>query len=456
MFRNVLVVAMVLWNVAAPTSMAKDNVLPTPDTQPAPKPEPAVQAAYGIDPKTEARVDHVRLGQTIRMEVKNYAALEKMQRDGCKGETSCQEKQLHLFLNRMEIKGLRPTVDSGKQDIEFRLLRRDSIPEYLDDKQQKAVWAALFGFLDNPHRTVKVNVSVGLEGGKAIQSNATVTLVRLEADYSLLLYGALLVGMLVLYGKGVSKDLFSDRGVTADGALALSLARLQMGFWFFLVVAAFLFIWLVIGELPVIPVSVLSLIGIAGGTTLGAAMIDNSKRAQASAKVQSEQEKVKTAGDLKTTIEAKIREREQIKTSLEEMDARQQDNVALVELKKKSFADISTAIEGLEGELRSLEAKLPTLREVSAAAKSQQFAVSKQSLTFIEELFSDGNGWSLHRVQMGVWTLVLGFVFVSKVLENLAMPEFDATLLALMGISSGTYLGFKIPELQPTASAKTT
>lgn len=138
------------------------------------------------------------------------------------------------------------------------------------------------------------------------------------------------------------------------------------------------------------------------------------------------------------------------------MDAKQQDNVALVELKKKSFADISTAIERLEGELRSLEAKLPTLKEVSAAAKSQQYAVSKQRLTFIEELFSDGNGWSLHRVQMGVWTLVLGFVFVSKVLENLAMPEFDVTLLALMGISSGTYLGFKIPELQPTASAKTT
>jgi hypothetical protein len=28
------------------------------------------------------------------------------------------------------------------------------------------------------------------------------------------------------------------------------------------------------------------------------------------------------------------------------------------------------------------------------------------------------------------------------------MPEFGATLLALMGISAGTYLGFKIPEKQ--------
>lgn len=29
---------------------------------------------------------------------------------------------------------------------------------------------------------------------------------------------------------------------------------------------------------------------------------------------------------------------------------------------------------------------------------------------------------------------------------NILMPEVDATLLGLMGISSGTYLSFKIPE----------
>ena len=30
------------------------------------------------------------------------------------------------------------------------------------------------------------------------------------------------------------------------------------------------------------------------------------------------------------------------------------------------------------------------------------------------------------------------------------MPEFSDTLLALMGISAGTYIGFKIPERQTT------
>jgi len=42
--------------------------------------------------------------------------------------------------------------------------------------------------------------------------------------------------------------------------------------------------------------------------------------------------------------------------------------------------------------------------------------------------------------------VVLGIMFVSSVYNNLTMPEFSATLLGLMGISSGTYIGFKFPE----------
>jgi hypothetical protein len=49
---------------------------------------------------------------------------------------------------------------------------------------------------------------------------------------------------------------------------------------------------------------------------------------------------------------------------------------------------------------------------------------------------------------MLVWTLVLGILFIYSVWYRLSMPEFSATLLALLGISSGTYLGFKIPENQ--------
>ena len=42
--------------------------------------------------------------------------------------------------------------------------------------------------------------------------------------------------------------------------------------------------------------------------------------------------------------------------------------------------------------------------------------------------------------------VVLGVIFLVSVYNNLEMPEFSAGLLGLMGISSGTYLGFKVPE----------
>jgi len=47
---------------------------------------------------------------------------------------------------------------------------------------------------------------------------------------------------------------------------------------------------------------------------------------------------------------------------------------------------------------------------------------------------------------MAAWTAILGLVFIFSVYGNLAMPTFNGTLLALLGISSGTYVGFKIPE----------
>lgn len=74
-------------------------------------------------------------------------------------------------------------------------------------------------------------------------------------------------------------------------------------------------------------------------------------------------------------------------------------------------------------------------------------ALPKPSEGFIRDVLSDaGDGISIHRFQMFAWTLILGVIFVGSVYKDLAMPEFNVTLLGLMGISSGTYLGFKLPE----------
>ena len=79
----------------------------------------------------------------------------------------------------------------------------------------------------------------------------------------------------------------------------------------------------------------------------------------------------------------------------------------------------------------------PTPLSVSSAPLSQNFA---------SDIVSDGWGVSLHRFQLVLWTLILSVVFVVEVTSELKMKEFDTTLLTLMGISSGLYVGFKFPE----------
>ena len=64
----------------------------------------------------------------------------------------------------------------------------------------------------------------------------------------------------------------------------------------------------------------------------------------------------------------------------------------------------------------------------------------------------DENGVSLQRLQVLVWTVVLGCIFVNEVYAHLTMPEFSATLLTLMGISSGTYLAGKSSEVSRAAA----
>ncbi len=76
-------------------------------------------------------------------------------------------------------------------------------------------------------------------------------------------------------------------------------------------------------------------------------------------------------------------------------------------------------------------------------AVSPSAAVSQGFLT---DILSDQTGVALHRFQLATWTVVLGSMFVAEVIGDLKMPDFDTTLLGLMGISAGTYIGFKIPS----------
>ncbi len=76
----------------------------------------------------------------------------------------------------------------------------------------------------------------------------------------------------------------------------------------------------------------------------------------------------------------------------------------------------------------------------------------KQSQGFLRDILSDEYGISFHRFQIFAWTIVVASAFIRQVTAYMTMPEFDSSLLILMGISSGTYLGCKVSEKKGAAA----
>ena len=82
--------------------------------------------------------------------------------------------------------------------------------------------------------------------------------------------------------------------------------------------------------------------------------------------------------------------------------------------------------------------------------KAQKFSayqkLTQNSEGLLTDILSDANGIGFHRFQIFAWTIVLSVIFIKEVYANLAMPTFNTTLMGLLGLSAGTYLGLKIPE----------
>ncbi|MEA2571496.1 MAG: hypothetical protein QOI24_3497 [Acidobacteriota bacterium] len=111
------------------------------------------------------------------------------------------------------------------------------------------------------------------------------------------------------------------------------------------------------------------------------------------------------------------------------------------------------------GDRDTIPPSLLGLMGISAATALAAAAIAKTAARVSHGLWRDlvaderGSAVALDRLQIVVWTVVLSGVFLSSVIWDLTMPEFNATLLALMGISSGTYIGFKLPTSTSTSTS---
>ena len=183
-----------------------------------------------------------------------------------------------------------------------------------------------------------------------------------------------------------------------------------MAWWFYVVVAAFLYIWLLTGQANTLTASVLALIGISAGTGLAAIFVD--------------QQKASALASPRTTL---VIEQKALQDRIAELQA----------------GGSPTTGSPLDSELQSKKSRLA---EVNASIATLPAVVGPPVGAGLIDLLRDGDGVSFHRFQMIVWTIVLGVIFIRAVAKDLTMPEFDTTLLGLMGLSAGTYIGFKFPE----------
>jgi hypothetical protein len=83
---------------------------------------------------------------------------------------------------------------------------------------------------------------------------------------------------------------------------------------------------------------------------------------------------------------------------------------------------------------------------VAPVATGALAAIRAAFLKFLTDILSDADGVALHRLQIAVWTLILGVVFFAEIIRSFRLPTFDSNLLILMGISGATYVGFKFQE----------
>ena len=202
-----------------------------------------------------------------------------------------------------------------------------------------------------------------------------------------------------------------------------NLGRTQMAFWFIMIYASYVTIWLITDALDTITPSLLGLMGISAGTALGEALIDSGKN-------DANSDRLQTATAEKQSLEQSIPE---LQTQIDALNS-----------KTSLAAEDTSNRDSLNKQLQANRAQLAQInQQIQSLTPSATAGVSKGFLT---DILSDGSGYSFHRFQIFAWTIILGIMFASSVYNNLSMPEFSTTLLGLMGISSGTYIGFKFPE----------
>lgn len=328
-----------------------------------------------------------------------------------------------LFLDGRRIDGLDETrVDSGAHALVFVLRRNDA---------NAGAWRALLG---SPTRLTRpVTVALGAIAPQCATPQCLPTLPTITGDGKndrielglpslwrigfAILFVVVLVATVWLLARYTT--LLKDNMLPqiAPAQQPYSLARWQMAFWFTLIFASFLALYVLLDDYHTISMQALALMGVSGVTGVSAISIDIIKDSPADAACRS----LRALG---------INGYDDVERTRREIIVRQ-----------------SQIVEGMPAlQLQTLHSEIRD-RQLLMQAYDERIRPFVTT-GWYRDLTTDLNGGAVHRVQIFAWTLLLGVVFVISVYTDLAMPQFDNTLLALMGLSGAGYVGFKYPEIQ--------
>lgn len=386
---------------------ASSSVSPSPTTIASSVPSPTPAAP----PKVIAVEGNLELDDVIRVEVDHLNEWVQNPKN--------DPSKLVPYLDGLAIRGNYPEeIHAGRNHIHFHLR---ITPE------NKKAWIDLLGA---PDAAIKpVAFSVGLENQTPFDSVFDQThpqwLTVISRYYGIVALVVVLLTFVLLIWLARTTNLIRDGGTcpVPGKQRPYNLGRAQMAFWFFLIYASYVTIWLITDALDTITPSLLALMGISAGTALSEAMIDSGKMDANANQLQS------------LTAE---------KQSLEQTIPDLQSQLTAINSKATLLPEDTSNRDSLNNQVQTSRTRLAQIsQQLQVLTPAADAGVSKG---FLRDILSDASGYSFHRFQIFAWTIVLGIIFISSVYNGLTMPEFSATLLGLMGISSGTYIGFKFPE----------
>jgi hypothetical protein len=349
-----------------------------------------------------------------------------------------------LFINGVEVKGLDPALD-GTYQSDGGIPMHALVFSLQRNKNNDSFWKELLGSVVGMHVPVVVSLGEQAADGKSMRQTIMGSPVA-AASFEFEVIGlwrlvfalaAVIAVISLVWGHARTRTTLRDNFLPQikPSQQTYSLARWQMAFWFTLIFAAFVCLFVVLWDTNTISSQALALMGISGATALAAVAIDVVKDSPAHATNRGLQALgLKTYADV-LRVQQEIASR---KTELASLEPSASPADALAKHGKHLRSPTEERQRQLQIEIQDRDNILRTYN-----TKIQPFLTQG----WFKDITTDINGTAIHRLQAVCWTLALGAVFVITVYRTLAMPDFNGNLLTLMGISSAGYVGFKYPEV---------